>query len=85
METTSAWLKKELRETFLLVIFQCLGEEAPGREVTCLPMKQAGLYIPEPKKTAPKDWTASCVITIHLVTELRGQEEFRTAEHSSCL
>ena len=28
---------------------------------------------------------ASCVIIGHLVAALRGQEEFRTADHSVCL
>ena len=28
---------------------------------------------------------ASCVITGHLVAALRGQAEFRTADHSACL
>ena len=27
----------------------------------------------------------SCVITVNLVTALRGQEEFRTAEHLACI
>ena len=48
-------------------------------------MKQAGLDLPDPKKTAPGNWTASCVITGHLVAALRGQEEFRMADHSVCL
>ena len=36
-------------------------------------------------KTAPENWTASCVITGHLVVVLRGQEEIRTADHSTYL
>ena len=41
--------------------------------------------LPDPTKTAPKNWMMSCVITGNLVAALRGQEEFRTAEHSDCL
>ena len=41
--------------------------------------------IPDPTQTAPEKWTASCVITGHLLTALRGQVEFRTADHSACL
>ena len=33
----------------------------------------------------PENWTASCVITGHLVAALRGQVEFRTADHSAFL
>ena len=48
-------------------------------------MKQAGLALPNPTQTAPENWTASCVITGHLVAALRGQVEFLTADHSACL
>ena len=51
--------------------------------VTRLPVKQAGLDLPDPKKTAPEKWTASCVITGHLVAVLRVEEEFHTADHSA--
>ena len=43
------------------------------------------MALPEPTQTAPKNWTASCVITGHLVVALRGQVEFQTADHSACL
>ena len=62
-------------------LFQGLGEGTPGRRVTRLPVKQAGLDRPDPTKTALENWTASCVITGHLVAALRGQEEFRMADH----
>ena len=39
----------------------------------------------DPTKTAPENWKASCVITGHLVTALRGQEDFRTADHAAYL
>ena len=48
-------------------------------------MKQAGLAIPDLVKTAPENWTASCVITGHLVAALRGHVVFLTADHSACL
>ena len=31
--------------------------------VTCLPIKQVGLSLPDPSQTAPENWTASYVIT----------------------
>ena len=43
------------------------------------------LSLPDPTKTASENWTASYVITGHLVAVLRGQVEFRTADHSACL
>ena len=52
---------------------------------TRLPVNQAGLAIPDPVQTSPENWTASCVITGHLVAALRVQAVFRTADHSPCL
>ena len=43
------------------------------------------MALPDLKKAAPKNWTASCVITGHLVSELMVQEEFRTIDHSAHL
>ena len=36
--------------------------------------------LPDPTNLAPENWTASCV-----VAALRGQEDFRTADHSTYL
>ena len=55
------------------------------RAVTHPPVKQAVLDLPDPSQTAPENWTASCVITGHLVAALRGYVEFQTADHSACL
>ena len=52
--------------------------------VTQLPVNQVGLDLPDTTKTAHENWTAYCVITGHLLAVLRGQEEFRTADHSAC-
>ena len=48
-------------------------------------MKQAGLALPDTKKTAPENWKESFVIPGHLVAALRGQEEFRIGDHSTYL
>ena len=78
-------VEESLREVFVPALFQGLTEGLPTRENTCLPAKQADLAIPDPVKTAPENWTASCVITGHLVAALRGQAVFRTADHTACL
>ena len=62
-----------LQETLLLVLFQRLGEGEPGRGVSHLLVKHEGLALPDTTNTAPENWTASCVITGHLVAALRGQ------------
>ena len=70
-----------LKETFVPALFKGLGGGVPERGVTCLPVKQLGLSLPDPSQTDPENWTVSCVITRHLVAALRGQVEFRTADH----
>ena len=78
-------VEKALREIFVPSFFKGLREGVPEREIIRLPVKQAGLALPDPIQTAPENWTASCLITGHLVTVLRGQVGFRTADHSACL
>ena len=70
---------------FLPELFEGVGDGAPGRAITRLPVKQAGMALPDPTRTAPENWQASCVITRHLVSALRGQEPFRTADNAACL
>ena len=74
-----------LKEIFVPALFEGLREGVPERGANRLPVKQAGLALPNPSQTAPENWTASCVITGHLVASLMGQVEFRTADHSACL
>ena len=74
-----------LRETFVPALIEGLGDGAPERGVTRLPVKQVGLALPDPTQTAPENWMASCVIAGHLDVALRGQVEFRTADHWACL
>ena len=74
-----------LKEIFVPAMFRGLQEGVPERGVTCLPVKQVGLALPNPSQTAPENWTASCVITGHLVAALRVQVEFQTADHLACL
>ena len=74
-----------LKESFVPALFEGLGDGVPEPGATRLPSKQAGLDLPYPSQTAPENWTASCVITGHLVAALRGQVGFRTADHLTCL
>ena len=78
-------VEKALQETFIQALLQGLVEGTTGRGVTSLPLKHAVLDLPDTTKTAHENWMDSCVITGHLVTALRGQEEFWTADHSACL
>ena len=66
-------VEEALREIFVPALYKGLREGVPEREITRLPVKQAGLALPDPTQTAPDNWTSSCVITGHLVAALRGQ------------
>ena len=78
-------VEEALQEVFVPALFRVLTEGLPMRENTRLTVKQAKLAISDPVKTAPENWTASCVIAGHLVAALRGQAAFRTADHTACL
>ena len=60
-----------LKEIFVPALYQGLQERVPERGIPQLPIKQAGLALPNPTQTAPENWTVSCVITGHLVAALR--------------
>ena len=81
----SVLVEEALREIFVPELFKGLREGVLERENTRLPAKQAGLALPDPLQAAPEKWTASCVITGHLVASLRGQVVFQTADHLACL
>ena len=65
-------MKELIFKTSVSELFKGLQEGVPERGVTGLPIKQAGLALPDPYQTAPENWTTSCVITGHLVAALRG-------------
>ena len=78
-------VEQALREAFIPVLLQGLGERTLGRGFTLLTLKHAGLAFPDLTKTARDNCTESFVITGHLVADLRGKEDFRTADHSAYL
>ena len=47
-------VEKALQEIFLPALFKGLGEGSPERGFTRLPVKQAGLALPDPTLTAPE-------------------------------
>ena len=74
-------VEEEIAKAFLPALFKGVGDGASGREITRLPVKQTGMALPDPTQTDPANWQASCVITGHLVSALRGQVPFRTGFH----
>ena len=78
-------VEEALWEVFVLALFRGLTEGLPTRKNTRLPVKQAGLAIPDSVQTAPENWKASFVITVHLVAALRVQAVFWTPDHMAYL
>ena len=78
-------VEEEIATAFLPALFEGVGDGVPGRAINRLPVKQARMALPDPTRTSPENWQASCVITGHLVSVLRGQVPFRTADHAACL
>ena len=56
--------------------------QIPGRAITGLPVKQAGIALPNPTQTSGLNWTSSCVLTGHIIATLHGEVEFRSGDHS---
>ena len=71
-----------LQDIFLPDLFQGATSQIPRRVITGLTVKQAGIALPDPTWTAGVNWTASCMITGHLVAALRGTVEFRSGDHA---
>ena len=51
------------------------------RVITGLPVKQAGIPLPDPTRTPGEKWTASCMITGKLVAALCRTVKFRSDDH----
>ena len=49
-------VEEETATAFLPGLFEGVGDGSPGREITCLSVKQAGLALPDPTRTAPDNW-----------------------------
>ena len=78
-------VEENISTAFLPELFKHVGDGAPGRAITRLPVKQAELALPDPIRTALDNWQVYCVITGQLVSALRGQVKFRMADHVACL
>ena len=75
-------VEDELRGTLLPALFQGYTSQILGRAITGLPVKQAGIFLPDPTQTDGANWTASCVIIGHIVAGLHGTADFRSGDHA---
>jgi hypothetical protein len=75
-----------LAKTFLLTLF---GDDYhkvdPCRKLSCLPVKWAGLAIPDPTVSAEPNYEASVLLCSHILAAFRGVDRFRSANHSAVI
>jgi hypothetical protein len=74
-----------LAENFLPTLFGNGKGCDTKRQLACLPVKHAGLALPNPTTTAESNWKASTLICGHLVAALRGTTDFRSVDHSATM
>ena len=46
-------VEEDIKTAFIPELFHCVVDGAPGRVITRLSVKQAGLALPDPTRTAP--------------------------------
>ena len=64
-----------LYRDFLLDVLFGAKQHMSGWYVTQIPAKHAGLELPDPTLSTPDNWTASLIISIHLVEAFQGLME----------
>ncbi len=80
-----AVVEKALAEKFLPSLFGNGEQCDTKRQLACLPVKHAGLALPNPTTTAESNWKSSTLICGHLIAALRGTTDFRSADHSATM
>ena len=75
-------VEDELQYIFISALFQGATSQIPGRVITGLLVKQAGIALPKPTQTAGASWTASYVITRHLVAALCRTADFSLGDNA---
>jgi hypothetical protein len=75
-------IERAISQTFLAALFgDEYDDDDPRRKVVCLPVKHAGLAIPDPTTSAKSNFESSILICSHLLATLRGVDEFRSSDH----
>ena len=75
-------VEDDLLDTFLQALFQGDTSHIPGRTITGLPNKKSGIAFPDPPHTVGANWTASYVITGHLVSALCRTDKFSSEDYA---
>jgi hypothetical protein len=82
-------LEKTIAEIFLPALYgEKYDHDDPGdprRSLACLPVKHAGLALPDPTKSADSNFMASQLLSSCVTAALRGREDFRSADHEATM
>ncbi len=77
-----ASVEQTLAKTFLPTLFgDEYDEEDPRRALAGLPVKWAGLAIPDPTTSAQPNYEASILLCSHILAAFRGVDDFRSTDH----
>ena len=82
---TFCGIEERLAKKFIPALFGTELEDPAVRILSTLPVKEAGMAIPNPTKTARQNYNASTVAVGHLVQAIRGRDQFRPADHYSVI
>jgi hypothetical protein len=55
----------------------------PRPRLAGLPVKHAGMALPDPIASAKSNYEASTLVNVHLLAALKGNEEFHSADHKA--
>ena len=75
-------MEDKLRNALLLALFREAISQIPGKAGTDMSVNQDGIALPDPTKIAGPNWTASYVITGHLVAALYWTADFWSGDHA---
>ena len=79
-------VKVLLHKHFLPVLFkESLEEDDPRLSLASLPVKKAGLALPNLVATANSNYKASLIVCGHLTQAICGKHEFSSADHSATM
>ena len=79
-------VKEVLHQQFLPALFkESLENDDPHLKLASLPVKKAGLALPNPVASADLNYKASTIVCGHLSQAICGRHEFSSANHSATM
>jgi hypothetical protein len=77
-------VEKAISQSFLPAVFgDVFDDDDPRLRLAGLPVKHAGMALPDPIKSAKTNYEASTLVNVHLLAALKGNEVFRSVDHKT--